>query len=149
MVQLELIDIAHKSYLDVYNLRNNVLRFPLKMDLKDEDLNDEKNQFIFIALEDAQLVACLLLKKINPSILKLRQMAVLPEKQKKGLGSALVNFAEDWARQNNYQKIELHARNHALGFYAKLGYSKCDGEFLEVGIPHFKMIKFIQEDQTV
>jgi predicted GNAT family N-acyltransferase len=37
----------------------------------------------------------------------------------------------------------LHARLTAIGFYEKSGYVVSGGEFLEVGIPHVKMVKRI------
>ena len=39
------------------------------------------------------------------------------------------------------EKLIMHARKTALGFYGKLGYSVSGDEFTEVTIPHFVMEK--------
>jgi GNAT superfamily N-acetyltransferase len=72
---------------------------------------------------------------------RLRQMAVLNNLQGKGIGRALMNFAENIARDQGYRKLIMHARKTAVGFYEKLGYSVVGDEFLEVTIPHYIMEK--------
>ena len=51
------------------------------------------------------------------------------------------SFYEQEARATGIKKIEFHARKTAVKFYQKLGYHLEGEEFLEVGIPHFKMEK--------
>jgi predicted GNAT family N-acyltransferase len=70
-------------------------------------------------------------------------MAVANSLQKNGVGKGLIQFAEQFALQKNVNKIEMNARKYAVGFYEKLGYNIIENEFLEVGIPHFKMEKQI------
>jgi predicted GNAT family N-acyltransferase len=53
----------------------------------------------------------------------------------------MVQFSEKWANQNGYKIIDLHARKNVVPFYEKLGYHVEGDEFLEVGIPHLRMIK--------
>jgi predicted GNAT family N-acyltransferase len=40
-----------------------------------------------------------------------------------------------------YTSLSLHARKSAIGFYRKLGYAAVGKEFIEVTVPHQKMIK--------
>ena len=68
-------------------------------------------------------------------------MAVLNDLQGKGIGKALMQFAENLARDRGYKKITMHARQNALGFYEKMGYKKVGKEFQEITIPHFVMEK--------
>lgn len=77
----------------------------------------------------------------EPKVMKLRQMAVLNENQGKGIGSAIMNFAENVARDQGYKKLTMHARKNAIGFYEKMGYKVVSGEFDEVTIPHVIMEK--------
>ena len=42
----------------------------------------------------------------------------------------------------------MHARMTAVGFYAKLGYTRVGDGFTEVGIPHVKMEKRLQPCST-
>jgi ribosomal protein S18 acetylase RimI-like enzyme len=79
----------------------------------------------------------------NPNSVRLRQMAVLNNLQGKGIGRALMQFAENIARDRGFQKITMHARKTAVGFYEKLGYRISGQEFEEVTIPHYVMEKLL------
>ena len=68
-------------------------------------------------------------------------MAVTENYQGKGIGNMLITAAEEICRQKGYNKVILHARETAEGFYARLGYMKTSGLFTEVGIPHYVMEK--------
>ena len=82
-----------------------------------------------------------LLVEEEPGIVRLRQMAVINDLQGKGIGRALMQFAENLARDRGYKKITMHARKNAIGFYEKMGYKKSGAEFEEITIPHFVMEK--------
>ncbi len=127
--------------LQMYALRQQELRLPLGLHLYKEDLLSEQSQLHFIGYEQDEIVTCLQLVKIDNKALKLRQMATYKMHQGKGKGKQLVKYAELWAKENGYEKIELHARKVAQGFYEKQGYKKVGEEFLEVEIPHYKMVK--------
>jgi predicted GNAT family N-acyltransferase len=68
-------------------------------------------------------------------------MAVPNSMQGKGVGRALMIFAENIARDLGYRKLCMHARTTAVGFYQKLGYHTAGDEFTEVTIPHYVMEK--------
>jgi predicted GNAT family N-acyltransferase len=40
-------------------------------------------------------------------------------------------------------QIQLHARSNAVKFYKSMKYEIVSEQFLEVGIPHFKMQKIL------
>jgi ribosomal protein S18 acetylase RimI-like enzyme len=77
----------------------------------------------------------------RPGTLRLRQMAVLNDLQGKGIGRALMNFAENLARDRGYKIMSMHARKNTIGFYEKMGYRVVGDEFQEITIPHFVMEK--------
>jgi len=68
-------------------------------------------------------------------------MAVEPPRQGCGAGRRLLEGVEEQLRVEGVSRIELNARDTAAGFYRKLGYRKVGGEFMEVTIPHWKMVK--------
>ena len=70
-------------------------------------------------------------------------MAVLNNLQGKGIGRALMQFAENIARDLGYKKLTMHARVTAVGFYEKLGYSVVGDQFIEVTLPHHSMEKLL------
>ncbi|OSZ82615.1 hypothetical protein CAP35_04940 [Chitinophagaceae bacterium IBVUCB1] len=138
------IDINDKIYQQVYDLREAILRKPIGLSLKDENLSADAFNTIFIAEHQGMVVGCVMLYPIaDEEKIKLRQMAVYDEWQGKGIGKQLVDAAEHYAKEMGYSAIILHARTVAEGFYKNLGYYTTSSEFTEVGIPHVVMEKDI------
>jgi predicted GNAT family N-acyltransferase len=138
---LKLIDHGSKEYQDMVDLRFKILRKPLGLIFTPEDLAAEKNDILIGCFEDDKLEACCILTQTDPKTVRLRQMAVTSVLQGKGIGRALMNFAENIARDRGYKRITMHARKTAIGFYEKAGYKTSGDEFVEVTIPHFEMEK--------
>lgn len=122
-------------------LRNDVLRKPLGLKFTEDELEKEKDNLLIGAYEDDDLLACCMLVEELPGTIRLRQMAVLNDLQGKGIGKALMQFAENLARDRGYKRITMHARKNALGFYEKMGYKRVGKEFKEITIPHYIMEK--------
>lgn len=122
-------------------LRDQILRRPLGMQFTEEELESERNNLMMAAYEDDQMLGCCMLVAENPETVRLRQMAVLNDLQGKGVGKALMQFAENLARDRGFKKITMHARKNAVGFYEKMGYKRVGSEFEEITIPHFVMEK--------
>jgi predicted GNAT family N-acyltransferase len=137
------IDTNHTLFAAVFELREKVLRKPLKLSLYNEDTSDDNQDAIWLALAKEKVIACLMLKDLGNGLLKLRQMAVDDMWQGQGIGKLLIQSAEREAIQSAYTKIQLHARQHAVGFYESLGYTAFGTIFYEVGIPHLAMEKII------
>lgn len=125
------------------HLRNEVLRKPLGLHFTKEELESDKDHILIGAFEDEELLACCILTRESKEIIQLRQMAVLKTLQGKGVGSALLHFAEAVAIDRGYRKMVMHARKSAIGFYEKLGYEVVSDEFTEVTIPHYEMEKIL------
>lgn len=143
---LKLIDFDTSEYRDLIDLRYRILRKPLGLTFSEDDLRKEERD-LFIACYDEQnnkLIAGCVLTHNTPSCIKMRQMAVDSEYQHKGIGAKVLNFAEEVAANKGYKSICLHARKEALLFYKKNGYSIESDEFIEVGIPHYEMLKTIE-----
>ena len=138
---LKIIDHGTKEYEQMVKLRDDILRKPLGLKFTPEELESEKSNLLMVAYEDEQMLGCCMLVQEGPETVRLRQMAVLNDLQGKGIGKALMQFAENLARDRGYKKITMHARQNALGFYEKMGYKKVGKEFQEITIPHFVMEK--------
>jgi predicted GNAT family N-acyltransferase len=137
------VRILNETELEhLYALRQEVLRKPLGMDLYNEDLKSEKEQIKIGAFHNQELIGCVMLK-ISDDCAKLRQMAIKADFQGVGIGKDIVLFAEQYCLDHHISKIELHSRKNAIGFYKRLKYVAIDEEFLEVGLPHFKMQKVL------
>ncbi len=138
---LKLIDHGSPEYRQMIDLRIHILRKPLGLSFTEEELEKEKNDILIGCFDDDKLEGCCLLTETSPGEVRLRQMAVISGLQGKGLGRALMQFAENIARDRGYKKITMHARKTAIGFYEKLGYRTTGNEFVEVTVPHFVMEK--------
>jgi predicted GNAT family N-acyltransferase len=138
---LKIIDHGTKEYQQMVKLRDDILRKPLGLSFSPEELEEEKNNLMLGAFEDGNILGCAMLVEESPSVVKLRQMAVLNALQGRGVGRALMQFAENLARDHGYRTITMHARKNAVGFYEKMGYTAKGDEFTEVSIPHYEMEK--------
>ncbi|QYJ68589.1 GNAT family N-acetyltransferase [Flavobacterium litorale] len=73
---------------------------------------------------------------------QIRGMAILPEHQKKGLGEKLLQTAESYIIQNSGKLVWCNAREVAVGFYKKAGYSIIGNAFTIKGVGvHYVMYK--------
>jgi predicted GNAT family N-acyltransferase len=140
---MEIKAVPHGSpeYLEAVELRRKVLRYPLGLDLTPDDLADEAGDIHFVAIDEGRVVGCLVMVPLSSGIVKMRQVAVEPELQGRGIGGEMVAASEVWARAEGYRHIELNARDTAVDFYLRLDYELEGGPFEEVTIPHQKMVK--------
>jgi predicted GNAT family N-acyltransferase len=138
---LKIIDYGSPEYHQMVDLRYNVLRKPLSLTFSASDLEQEKNDVLMGCFDEEKLEGCCLLSTAGEKAARLRQMAVADGLQGKGIGRVLMNFAENIARDMGNEKMLMHARKSAVGFYEKLGYKINGNEFEEVSIPHYIMEK--------
>lgn len=69
------------------------------------------------------------------------RMAVLKEYRGYGVGAALLEQAVDKASRLGFKGVFLNAQAHALEFYRKAGFEPEGEEFMEAGIPHYRMTR--------
>ncbi len=53
----------------------------------------------------------------------------------------MVKYSEDLARKLGLKEMVLHARETAVPFYERLGYTRVGDVFTEVTIPHRVMVR--------
>lgn len=138
---LKIIDYGTEEYQQMLKLRDEILRKPLGLHFSPDEVEKEKSNLHIAAYEDGHMLGCCMLVQEEPQTVRLRQMAVINDNQGKGIGRALMQFAENLARDRGNKKITMHARRNAVGFYEKLGYNKVGKEFEEITIAHYVMEK--------
>ena len=74
---------------------------------------------------------------------KVERICVMPEFRSKGVGKALMNAIEQYGLTKHIKTFKLNAQNQAIPFYEKLGYSVTSDEFMDAGIPHHTMKKYM------
>lgn len=134
--------IAHGSeaWRAAVVLRREVLRKPLGMSFTQEQLDSESDALLYAAYvtdgANEQLAATAFFVPLDTTRVQLRQMAVSPAMQGRGVGRALLKYMEHDARSRGYTEILAEARVSALPFYAKLGYTASGEVYEHVGLPH-------------
>ncbi|MBS0026273.1 GNAT family N-acetyltransferase [Chitinophaga sp. 22321] len=145
MLDFRIIEYGSCDYHDMVTLRDEVLRKPLGLSFSAEQLQQEMNDILIAGFtttgNENKIAGCCILTPVSENTVQLRQMAVSPSLQGKGVGREIIAFAEEYARKNDFNLLMMHARKEATGFYQKLGYETCGEEFTEVGIPHYEMRK--------
>jgi predicted GNAT family N-acyltransferase len=122
-------------------LRDDLLRRPLGLTLTPEELALEASDYHVACYEQGKLIGCLVLTPLPNGEMKMRQVSVPEAEQGKRIGTAMVEFAERFAREHGFDWMTMHARETAVAFYEKLDYERCGERFEEVTIPHWEMRK--------
>lgn len=141
---IQFIEFATPAFDEALSLRDDILRKPLNMEFEVEDIVQEWDSYHLACYDQKQsMVGCLVLKPLQDGEIKMRQVAVKADQQKKGIGTVMVHESEQFGNKCGFNKMVLHARKEAVPFYKKLGYKTQGKQFEEVGIPHYKMYKKI------
>ncbi len=143
---LKIIEFGSPEYRQMVKMREEILRKPLGLGFSDEELENERDNIFIGAFEDDLMLGCCMIVKLDASKVRLRQMAVLNTLQGKGIGRAIIQFAENIARDHGYRVMTMHARKNTIPFFEKMGYSVTSNEFIEITIPHVEMVKSIENN---
>lgn len=125
-----------------YDLRYRVLREPLgKPRGSERNEGDELAQHFALFDKHAPL-AVARLDALSENTFQVRFVAVASHLQGKGLGLILMQAVEEATKQRGGKKIILHARDYALDFYKKQGYTLVGPSYkLFDVLQHFEMYK--------
>lgn len=130
--------IKEITALETFSVRHPVLRPGKNIETCHFDGDNLESTKHFGYFEDEKLAGVASLFQTSTPLLseknqfQLRGMAVLKEFQKKGIGEALVKFAEHNTISRNGKIIWFNAREIAVPFYKKLGY-KIISEPFDIG----------------
>lgn len=135
---MDLLWIPHLSlaYTLCVALRRDILRKPLGLEFTEAQLAQEEDSFHLAAFDGEVLVGTLMLTPRKTGLVQMRQVAVHTGRQGGGIGKCMVAECEAEAKRRGFTRIELHARETAIPFYLKMGYTETGAPFEEVGISH-------------
>ncbi len=138
---------TEKEWHAYYQLRWQILRAPHQQPIGSERDELEDQAFHACAFTEQQdAIGVGRLHRLDNTIGQIRYMAVADAYQKRGIGLQLLNYLESMASDQNITTIQLNARENALPFYQKAGYTITgDGPLLYGVITHKWMIKQLQE----
>lgn len=145
-MELNLNDITVRppigqEWPDYYQLRYQVLRQPWGEPEGSERADDDGTSYHAMATGPfGVLLGVGRLHMNSPTEGQIRFMAIKPELQGKGIGKLIVQHMEEVARKRGATTMVLHAREHAVPFYQKLGYEVKEKSYLLFGeIQHWLM----------
>jgi len=132
-----------EEFEQYYELRWKILRAPWNQVRGSERDDDDKSSTHLMVLDkNSRLIGVGRLHFNSIREAQIRYMAIDVPEQRKGIGTHLLRALETRAIEHGASRITLDARETALGFYRKQGYSTQDpGHTLFNSIAHVKMIK--------
>lgn len=134
---------TQEEFEKYYRLRWEILRKPWKKPIGSEKDELEDSGIHGMILDNNQnCIAVCRLHKISDTDGQIRFMAVDNGNQKSGIGSLILSFIEQKAKENRLSSIVLHSRENAVQFYKKNGYEIIEKSYLMWdSIQHFLMKK--------
>ena len=137
--------ITSEEFKSYYQFRWNELRRPLGQPLGFEKDDLENISFHLMLVSNNDILGVGRIHFIVNNLIKkaqIRYMAIDQKIQKRGYGSLLLKELENIAIKNNVSDIFLHARESAIPFYIRNGYSKIKESHLLLNtIQHWYMEK--------
>ena len=146
MVGGRLVRIGPAKLEDIIDLRHVVLREGLPRSEAIFNGDDAPTSLHFAAFADGKCAGCAtfhLNEWEGKPAWQLRGMATAPQFRSGGIGSALLELAEDTLRKAGpIRQLWCNARTPALNFYKKQGWKVVSEEFfIPTAGPHYRMTK--------
>lgn len=121
--------ITPKEWEQYYALRYDVLRKPLNQPIGSERNDGDLTGVHFALYENGMLRAIARLDKVDETTAQTRFVAVDPVVQGKGFGKLIMEAVEAKSIERGDKKMILHARDYALRFYLRLGYTEIEKSY--------------------
>ena len=121
--------ITPKEWEHYYAMRYDVLRKPLNQPIGSERNDGDLTGIHFALYEDGMLRAIARLDRVDETTAQTRFVAVDPVAQGKGFGKLIMDAVEAKSIARGDKKMILHARDYALQFYLRLGYTEIEKSY--------------------
>jgi predicted GNAT family N-acyltransferase len=95
-----------------------------------------------VAVSGSELLATCRLLFIGPTV-QFSRLAVQISARRRGIAAALLELADDEARAAGARRLVLHAQTYARSLYEAAGYEPRGKVFMEAGIEHLAMEKYV------
>jgi predicted GNAT family N-acyltransferase len=127
---------------DAFEVRKTVFIHEQNVPEEEEIDQFESDSVHFVLYDDGKAAGAGRFRVLD-GIGKVERICVLKENRKTGAGVAVMNKIEEYANSKGISTLKLNAQTHAIPFYSKLGYETVSEEFLDAGIPHKTMKKYL------
>ena len=105
------------------------------------DGRDHESLHLVAVSGDEMLATCRLLF-VGPTV-QFSRLAVKPSARRRGIATALLELADRETRAGGARRLVLHAQTYARTLYEQAGYEPRGRIFIEAGIEHLAMEKYI------
>jgi predicted GNAT family N-acyltransferase len=95
-----------------------------------------------VAVAGEQVLATCRLLFVGPTV-QFSRLAVRTSARRQGIASALLTLADSEARDGGARRLVLHAQTYARSLYERAGYEPRGRLFMEAGIEHIAMEKYL------
>lgn len=95
-----------------------------------------------VAVSGEEVLATCRLLLIGPTV-QFSRLAVRPGARRHGIAGALLTLADEEARAAGARRLVLHAQTYARALYEAAGYESRGRTFMEAGIEHIAMEKYV------
>ncbi len=108
-----------------------------------EELDGRDHEAIhLIAVAGTELLATCRLLFVGPTV-QFSRLAVRASARRRGIATALLERADQEARAGGARRLVLHAQTYARSLYEAAGYEPRGRIFMEAGIEHVAMEKYV------
>jgi N-acetylglutamate synthase-like GNAT family acetyltransferase len=116
---------TREEFKAYYALRYKVLREPWGQPKGTEKDDYEPISQHFMAVDDqtGEVVGAVKLIEKEPGVGQFSQMAVLPTRQRQGIGRIMMDKIQAVAREQGYKTLGIMTHLNTTGFYEKYGYT--------------------------
>jgi predicted GNAT family N-acyltransferase len=95
-----------------------------------------------VAVSGREVLATCRLLFVGPTV-QFSRLAVRASARRRGIATALLELADDEARAAGARRLVLHAQTYARSLYDAAGYEPRGRVFMEAGIEHIAMEKYL------
>ncbi len=133
---------------EMYYQRWLILRKPINMErgTEKDEYDDDNSSLHFIAVCEEKIIGSARLRQLSTELGSISYVAILPEFQLQGVGTALIKKILEIAKQKQLESLRVMSRITAHQFYRKVGFIETGEVFQFLEIPHqfmyFNLLSF-------
>ena len=126
----------------VLELRHEVFCEEQGVPVREELDGRDADGMHLVAVSAGELLATCRLVFVGPTV-QFSRLAVRASARRHGIASALLELADDETRAAGARRLVLHAQTYARSLYEAAGYEPRGRIFMEAGIEHIAMEKYV------
>lgn len=133
---------GNEDFEDAFSVREKVFIIEQNVDEEDElDTFDDLAWHIVLYDDRIPIATGRVFKKRDSCVIG--RVCVLKEYRGRSIGKQLISHLLEKADQMGLDRLELESQMYAVDFYRRVGFQEYGEIFLDAGIEHIKMIKWI------